>query len=287
MTWEKKSDYVIDKLWGIGKKTSQKLGKLGIRSFADVVQMDTEYIAKKVGRPSDELDISKHIARSYTHDFLEIVTRRDIPIAWKTWGVSLEQGLYLVTSGIRDVGDIREDTEIITDGLPPRLISQLKPLKPQTELALVQSLTSKDARYLVTRGDFSSLSDLAASSSSEVRNIIDWVPTSRIKTWIENAKLLLNVNIRDYHKASNLPLKREIRGVGPEMVAFLYSLGIRHIQDLSEMDDGIREKYFPWIYFPFSQGKCPVWAREHLFIRHLSKLSVSEIRRYSRKPHTN
>ena len=282
MTLEKKSDYVIEKLWGIGKKTSQKLGKLGIRSFADVVQMDTEYIAKKVGRPSDELEISKHIARSYTHDFLAIVTERDIPIAQKTWGVSLEQGLYLVTSGIRDIGDIREDTEITTDRLPPRLISQLEPLKPQTELTLVRGLTSKHARYLVTRGDFSSLSDLAASSSKEVRKIIDWVPTSRIKTWIENAELLLDVDIRDYHKAGNLLLTREIRGIGPEMGAFLYSIGIRNVQDLSEMDDSIREKYFPWIHFPFSQAKCPTWAREHLYIRYLSQLSASEICRYAR-----
>ena len=284
MTWEEKSGYVIEKLWGIGKKTSKKLGRLGIRSFADVVQMDTEYIAEKVGRPSNELEISKQIARSYTHDFLAIVTERDIPIACKTWGVSLEQGLFLVTSGIRDTGDIREDTEIITDGLPPRLSLQLEPLKPQTELTLVRGLTSKQARYLVTRGDFSSLSDLAASSSNKVRKIIDWIPTSRIKNWIENAKLLLNVNIRDYHKASNLPLTREIQGIGPEMGAFLYSIGIKNIRDLSKMDDGLRERYFPWIFFPLSQGKCPGWAREHLLIRFLSQLNDSEIRRYARNP---
>ncbi len=284
MTREEKSGYVIEKLWGIGRKTSKKLVKLGIKSFADVVEMDTELIAGKVGRPSNELEISKHIAKSYTHNFLSRVTERDIPIAWKTWGVSLEQGLYLMTSGIRDIGDIREDTEIITDGLPPRLMSQLEPLKPQTELALVQGLTSKHARYLVTRGDFSSLSDLAASSSRKVRKIINWVPTSRIRTWIENAELLISVNIRDYHKAGNLPLSREIRGIGPEMGAFLYSIGIRNIQDLSKMDDNIREKYFPWIYFPLSRGKCPTWAREHLYIRFLSQLGVSEIRRYARSP---
>ncbi|MGD9397470.1 MAG: hypothetical protein PVJ05_13635, partial [Candidatus Thorarchaeota archaeon] len=204
--------------------------------------------------------------------------------ARKTWGVSLEQGLYLVTSGIRDIGDIREATEIVTNELPPRLMSQLEPLKPQIELTLVHSLSSKHARYLVTRGDFSSLSDLATSGSSKVSKIIDWVPTNRIKTWIENAKLLLNVNIRDYHKAGNLPLTREIRGIGPEMGAFLYSIGIKNTQDLSKMDNSTREKYFPWIYFPLFQGKCPVWAREHLFIRFLSQLSVSEIRRYARKP---
>jgi len=282
MTWEEKSGYVIEKLWGIGRKTSKKLGKLGIRSFADVVQMDIEYIAEKVGRPSNELEISKRIAKSYTHDFLTIVTERDIPIARKTWGVSLEQGLYLVTSGIRDISDIREGTKILTDGLPPRLTSQLEPLKPQTELTLVHGLTSKNARYLVTRGDFLSLSDLAASSSSKVRKIIDWVPVSRIKNWIENAKLLLNVDIRDFHKASNLPLSREIRGIGPEMGAFLYSIGIKNIQDLSEMNDSIREKYFPWIYFPLFQGKCPAWVREHLYIRYLSQLGVSEICRYAR-----
>ncbi len=284
MTREEKSGYVIEKLWGIGRKTSKKLEKLGIRSFADVVKMDTELIAGKVGRPSNELDISKHIAKSYTHNFLSRVTERDIPIASKTWGVSLEQGLYLMASGIRDIGDIREDTAVITDRLPPRLMSQLEPLKPQTELALVQGLTSKHARYLVTRGDFSSLSDLAASNSRKVRKIIDWVPTSRIRTWIENAELLISANIRDYHKAGNLPLAREIRGIGPEMGAFLYSISIRNIQDLSKMDDSIREKYFPWIYFPLSQGKCPAWAREHLYIRFLSELEVSEIRCYARSP---
>ncbi len=94
--------------------------------------IDTKEISKLCRRPTDELEISKSIAKALDSQFLEKATEENLPIAREINGIGVDLGLYLYSRGIKEIEDYDQE-KLITPDLPQRLIRQLELLNIQIE----------------------------------------------------------------------------------------------------------------------------------------------------------
>ncbi len=245
----------LTKLWGIGLKIAQKLIDAGITTIEQVADMDVKEVAKNISARSDYLTIAQAVAKNITSAFVKSVTSNTFRITVKIWGVGLDFGLLLYAFGVKDITDVTPGLVIKFPALQNYLSNLLEIVKSQVQLALIVGLTSRDARKLVVDAEVTSLAELAKATPSKIRRALlknRWIRSNisknQAKIWIDLAAKLVQADILTYKKAAELPLARYIKGIGPEIGAVLYVLGMKSLEDfVKNMNAVIRNKYFPWV----------------------------------------
>lgn len=240
------SKKTLSKLWGISERLANILAKHDITRIEDIRRMDTEYVAELANRPIGELKISREIAKKSKPKLVEGATERTFPIAWLTWGVGLDLGLYLYTQGFRSMIDITEETKLVTPDQPPRMVQQLSPVKSQVLLMLIKTLPSKIARILVEECNISTLEELSRADETTLSECVKGdqdFDRRRIGTWPDLASKLVQEGITDYRKAAELPLAKEYGFSDLSLVATLYVLDIRTPEELVEQLGNVYHAY--------------------------------------------
>lgn len=261
----------LEKLWGIGEKTAKSLISEGISSIEEVAEIKVEEISKKLGVRKDYLTIAKAEAEKLSTEFVQSVKSSTFRIVRKIHGVGLDFGLLLYAYGVKDIESVTPKLKIKFPALEDYLAKLLERTKSQVQLALICGLTSKQARNLVVKGDVTSLEDFSQRTDSELQSLLDGVSLQKIEAWKQLASGLVENNILDYKKAGSLPLAKKVRGIGPEIGATLYVLGITTPEELAiKMHHGIRDEYFPWV----SNSEYKNWIEQ--VVPAYKKLPVSQ-----------
>ncbi len=241
---------ILEKLWGIGKKTAQKLFALNIKTIDQFRAINLDELSKKIHVRKHYLEISQSIANVVDSDFLGKVTWRNFTIAEKIWGVGRDMGILLYSLGVKDIKDITEDLVLGFPVMQNMFSNKLEKIKSQTQLALIVGLTQKNAFKLVKAG-VPSLKILSNSKLSFLKTILSKSSNQEIENYIEISSKLSEANILNYEKAGNLVLAKKIKGIGPEIGALLFVLGMDTPESfISNINVGIRDRYLPWIPDP-------------------------------------
>lgn len=238
---------LIEKLWGISKKTAKKLYDVGIETIESVVSIDVSEVSKAIGVRETYLKVASSIAKEVSSDYVETIGPKTLTISRKIYGVGTDTGLLLYSLGIKDITDVTEDLQLTFPAMQEYFEEKFEKIKSQVQLSLIPGLTSRNG-YELVKGEFTSLDDLAGSTATKIVSVCKDVSKEQADLWISMASKIVSAGILNYKKAGELLLAQKIKGIGPEFAAILYCLNIKSLENLiCRLSFDTRNTYFPWV----------------------------------------
>lgn len=237
---------LIEKLWGISKKTAKKLYDSGIKTIESVASMDVSAVSKDIGVGEHYLNVASSIAQKVSSDFVETIGPKTITISRKIYGVGTDLGLLLYSLEVKDITDVTEDLQLTFPAMQEFFERKFEKIKYQVQLSLIAGLTSRHG-YELVKGRVTSLGNLAGSTATKIASVCK-VSTEQAQLWIDMASKLVSADILNYKKAGELLLAQKIKGIGPEFAAILYCLDVKSLENLiCRFSFDIRDTYLPWV----------------------------------------